>query len=120
VPEAAAFEPNGGWNCISGRRHEAFSRENKTLHDEAKALYEKCLTASYAKVDMETKHEKLKLLLLTLNSVTCYLLIEPVPKLINCALNAHGANLRFDGTASITNAGRTELRIPICDTHPAN
>ncbi|MDR2052983.1 MAG: hypothetical protein LBP80_06170 [Treponema sp.] len=98
-------------NLIAG------STENKTLHDEAKALCEKCLTASYAKVDMETKPAKITLLLL---SVTCYLLIEPVPKLIDCALNAHSANLRFDGTASITKAGRTELRIPICDTHPAN
>jgi hypothetical protein len=26
--------------------------------------------------------------------------LVPVPKLIDGALNAHGANLRFDGTAS--------------------
>jgi hypothetical protein len=28
------------------------------------------------------------------------LFFEPVPKLIDCALNAHGANLWFDGTGS--------------------
>jgi hypothetical protein len=36
--------------------------EITTLHGQAKALHDKCQTASYTKVDMEMKHEKVALL----------------------------------------------------------
>jgi hypothetical protein len=71
--------------------------EIQTLHGEAKALYEKCQTASYTKVDMETKREKVKQLR-TLEEVF--------------------VRNNLQNNDKMTDAGRTKLRIPIHDTHP--
>ncbi|MDR2095599.1 MAG: hypothetical protein LBP76_08790, partial [Treponema sp.] len=71
--------------------------EIQTLHGEALALYEKCKTASYTKVDMETKHEKVHLLR---------------------HLEEVFVRNNLQNNDAMTDAGRTELRIPIHDQHP--
>jgi hypothetical protein len=89
----------------------AVSAENKTLwglpedkldeietgHGEAKALHEKCQTASYTKVDMEMKHEKIALLR---------------------HLEEVFVRNNLQNNDRMTDAGRTKLRIPIYDHHP--
>jgi hypothetical protein len=67
------------------------------LHNEAKALYEKCKTASYTKVDMEQKKEKIKLLR---------------------HLEGVFVKNNLQNNDKMTDSGRTALRIPIHDTHP--
>jgi hypothetical protein len=71
--------------------------EIQTLHNEAKVLYEKCLTASYTRVDMEMKHEKMALLR---------------------HLEEVFVRNNLQNNDRMTNAGRTALRIPIYDQHP--
>ncbi|MDR2150445.1 MAG: hypothetical protein LBO67_06450 [Spirochaetaceae bacterium] len=71
--------------------------EIQTLHGEAKALYEKCKTASYTKIDMEMKREKLKGLK---------------------HLEEVFVKNNLQNNDKMTDAGRTALRIPIYDTHP--
>jgi hypothetical protein len=89
----------------------AVSRENKTewnlpeqpladietLHDEVKALHEKCQTTSYTKLDMQAKNEKKKAL-----------------------KKAEQTFVRNDlqNNDAMTNNGRAALRIPIYDQTP--
>jgi hypothetical protein len=71
--------------------------EIQTLHADAKALYEKCQTASYTRIDMETKHEKMKALR---------------------HLEEVFVRNNLQNNDKMTDAGRTALRISIHDPHP--
>jgi hypothetical protein len=71
--------------------------ELQALHVEAKALYEKCLTASYTKVDMELKHEKTALLR---------------------HLEEVFVKNNLQNNDRMTDSGRAALRITIRDPHP--
>jgi hypothetical protein len=44
--------------------------------------------------------------------------LEPVPKLIDCALNAHGANLRFDGTGLSRRLLEKPVESPVFPLNP--
>jgi hypothetical protein len=72
--------------------------EIETAHGEAKALHEKCQTASYTKVDMEMKREKIELLR---------------------HLEEVFVRNNLQNNDRMTNALRAELRIPIRDPHPS-
>jgi hypothetical protein len=72
-------------------------QEIETLHGEVKALYEKCQTPTYTKTDMERKHETRKHLR---------------------HLEEVFVRNNLQNNDKMTDAGRTELRIPIHDLHP--
>lgn len=71
--------------------------EIKTLHGEVKALYELCKTASYTKLDMQAKHEKM----------------ERLVKLEEVFVRNNLQN-----NDAMTDNGRAALRIPIYDRTP--
>jgi hypothetical protein len=71
--------------------------ELQTLHNEVKALYELCQTASYTKIDMQAKHEKKKQLI---------------------HLEEVFIRNNLQNNDAMTDTGRKELGIPIHDKKP--
>jgi hypothetical protein len=81
-----------GWNLPQAKLTEL-----RTLHDEVKALYELCKTASYTKLDMQSKHEKKKRLI---------------------KLEEVFVRNNLQNNDAMTDNGRAALRIPIYDRKP--